>query len=230
VPACLSLETFRAERFVRPSRAGTVRWPNSQGFILGYMRYVPPGRLLPEGGNENSPGWSPPTRTEPWDSVRTMCRPPRRAGRNSAPDVSRIVFDAVLLQEREELGLEIALLMMLLLARDIRNRGGDLCPPDRERAVTLLPFEFVVRACLVHPQRRRAFDFSHGLGNRHGRRKRKQNVNVILGAAHRKSCYAMFSCDAAHVSPKSILNLRHDDRAPLLGREDTMEQRGAIRV
>lgn len=97
--------------------------------------------LLPEGGNENSPGWSPPQRTEPWEGSQATRRAPRRAGRISPPHVARIVFDAMFLQEREELRLEIASSMMFFLARNVRNRCAHLRPANRERSVPLLPIE-----------------------------------------------------------------------------------------
>src|ERR1035437_9099407 len=70
---------------------------------------------LPEGENENSPGWSA---AEPWESVPNPAAPSRRDGRNSPPHVARIVFNAVLLEKGDVLSLEISRAMMLFLARD----------------------------------------------------------------------------------------------------------------
>jgi len=38
---------------------------------------------LPEGESENSPGWSPPERTEPWEQAADTYVPSRRDGRNT---------------------------------------------------------------------------------------------------------------------------------------------------
>jgi len=186
--------------------------------------------LLPEGGNENSPGWSPPQRTEPWEGSQATRRAPRRAGRISPPHVARIVFDAMFLQEREELRLEIASSMMFFLARNVRNRCAHLRPANRERSVPLLPIEAFFLLCLVHPERRGALNLPHSLCDWNRRRKRKQNMDVILCSANGKSLEAMLSCNPAHVRPKSRLDLLRDRRTALLGGEDTMEQRRTIGV
>ena len=59
----------------------------------------------------------------------------------------------MLLQERNELRLKIALLMMLLLPRNVRDGRIDLRLADGERAITLLPLEGLDIARLVHPPR-----------------------------------------------------------------------------
>jgi hypothetical protein len=51
---------------------------------------------LPEGENENSPGWSA---AEPWESIPLPDAPSRRDGRNLPTHVTRIVFDAVLVEK-----------------------------------------------------------------------------------------------------------------------------------
>ncbi|SPE18544.1 hypothetical protein SBA5_160028 [Candidatus Sulfotelmatomonas gaucii] len=40
---------------------------SKSGFVLGTTSFVP--KLAPGGSKEVSPGWSPPRRTEPWESV-----------------------------------------------------------------------------------------------------------------------------------------------------------------
>jgi hypothetical protein len=191
---------------------------------------------LPEGEEESSPG---------------TAAPPRRAVRNSPPYVARIEFDAVLLQKRNELCLEVDLLMMFLLARDVRQRGADLSTSDREVgtarlqtnhssgwsvtaqylcSVAFLPREVANCAGFVHPMRGRAFDLPHGRRNRERRWKRKKNVDVIVGSSNRESFHVVFSCDASHVGPQPRLNLWRDGLVPFLCGEDTMKKRATIGV
>ena len=106
---------------------------------------------LPEEEVENSPGWSPPGRTELWERVRKMPAPSRRVGRNSSPHVTRVVFNVVSLQKRDELALEIMFPMVLFLARNVRKRGVYLSPSDGERPIPFLPFETFLTARFVHP-------------------------------------------------------------------------------
>jgi hypothetical protein len=181
--------------------------------------------LVPEGRIENSPGWSPPQRTEPWENGQTARRASRRAARRLSPHIARIVFDAMFLQERDELCLKIALSMMFFLARDVRNCSARLRHPDGECAVTLLPFKISTMSCLVHPERRGTFNLANGLCNRDRGRKRKQNVNVVLSAANSESLEAMFSRNSAHVCPKPRLDFLRDRCAAFLRGEDAMEQR-----
>ena len=74
---------------------------------------------FPKGDGENGPGWSPHWRTESWEGVPHLSTPSRRDGRISPPHIARIVLNPVLLEKGNELGLEIALAMMLFLARDV---------------------------------------------------------------------------------------------------------------
>ena len=102
-----------------------------RGLIAGNGRFP----FLPEGEIENSPGWSPPQRTEPWGRYPGKTVPSRRDGRNLPPHVARIVFNVVFLQESDELRLKIALSMMLFLASDVGKRRAHLGPPDGKCAI-----------------------------------------------------------------------------------------------
>jgi hypothetical protein len=185
---------------------------------------------LPEGGIDNSPGWTrSEAKGEPWVGD-AFAHAPRRAARRSAPNVSRIVINALFLQKRNKLGLEIALPMVFLLPRDVGERRCHLGRTYRERSIPLLPLEFPTLALFVKPPRRRTLDLTHRLSNRHGRRQRQQNMNVILGPAHRQSLHAVLARNAAHVGPQSWLDIGCDRPSPLPGGEDTMEQRATIGV
>lgn len=58
---------------------------------------------------------------------------------SSSPYVSRIVFDAVFLQNRQKLRLKIAAAMVLFLSRNVADCRLDLRVADGECAVALLP-------------------------------------------------------------------------------------------
>jgi len=185
---------------------------------------------LPEGDDENSPGWSPRTRTEPWESDPKETAPSRRDGRNSPPNIARIVFDAVLLEKGDVLSLEITCAMMLFLACDVFQGRANLRPSDRERAITFLPFKAFDLAGLMHPERGYTFDFPHCRGYRHRRRQRKQEMNVVLYSADAKRLHLVLARDASHVGPQTRLDFCDDGLAPLLGGEDTMEDRATVGV
>ena len=156
--------------------------------------------------------------------------PSRRDGRNSPPNITRIVFNLVFLQEGNELSLEIARPMMLLLASDVLQRGAHLGPSNGERAITFLPFKTVRLGGLVHPERRGTLDFSHCCGDWYGRRQREQKMDVVLHSADAKGLHLVFAGDAAHVGPQTGLDFRCDYFAPLFGGKDTVEERTAIGV
>ena len=185
---------------------------------------------LPEGEDENSPGWSPPWRTEPWEGVANVPVPSRRDGRNLPPNITGIIFNVVLLGEGDVLGLEVSLSMMLLLARYMCERGAHLGPSDGEGTIAFLPLEIFYRAGLVHTVRRCALDFPHSRGDQYGRRQRKQKMDVVLGSSDAARGHLMLARDSAHVGPKTLLDLRDDGFAPLLCGENTMIERAEIGV
>ena len=212
-----------------------------QGRIGGSVRYVRDVQTfgsvqflsstsLPKGEYENSPGWSSPKRPDPWERGSIRCGPPLRVVRTSPPNVTRVVGDVVFLQEGDELRLEISFAMMLILVPDVRNCGADLSLPDGEGAITFLPFEALNHADSVHPMRRDALDFSHGCGDRHGRRQRQEKMDTVFCSSDLKSLHAVIPRNAAHVGPQPRLDLRGDDLGAVLGGKDTMSQRATIGV
>ena len=186
--------------------------------------------VFPEGRNESSPGWSPPRRTEPWDSVGPVCPRPVGPGRTSTPHVSRIVFDVVLFQKGAELGLEISPSMMILLTSDVRQRGAPLRRSNGEGSVPFLPFKALDCAGLMHPTRGCTLDFPHCFRNRERRWERKKDMDVVLRSTNCEGFQAVFSRNASHISPQLGLDFRSDRFAPLFRGEDTVKQRGAIGV
>jgi len=172
--------------------------------------------FLPEGERENSPGWRPRKRTEPWECRPTAEPASRRAARTSSPHITWIVFNAMLLQERHELCLEIAPSMMIFLACDVRYRGACLRRSNGKCAVPLLPCKILAVAGLMHPRRRCALDLPHCRGNRQRRRQRQQNMHMILRPAYRQGLHLVFACNAADVGPKPCPDLRRVRVTPLL--------------
>jgi hypothetical protein len=187
-------------------------------------------RILPEGGTENSPGWSPPQRTEPWERIPNTSSASRRAARILSPNIPRVVVDAMFLQESEKLRLEIALPMVLLLPCDIRQRSRHLRPPNRKRSISFLPLKRWNSARFAHPARRCALNLPHCPGYRQGRRQRQKQVHVVIYPAHAESLHPMFARNAAHILPQSRLEFGCNDFAALLGRKDTMKQRTTVGV
>jgi hypothetical protein len=79
----------------------------------------------------------------------------------------------------------------------------------------------------MHPLGRAAFNELHGLGDRHRRGQRQQQMKVILDAADAQGLDSILAGDAAEVRPKPWTKLWRDDRSSLLGAEDTMRKRAA---
>ena len=188
------------------------------------LQLLSSARFLPEGENENSPGWSA---AEPWVYDATT-RPSRRAGRNSPPHVARIVFNAMFFEERDELRLEVPFSMVFLLPGNVGQRRLNLRPSDGKRPIALLPFENVHRTGVVHPEGRRALDLAHGVGDCHCRRNRQQHMHVVFGPSDSKGLQIMFPRHAAHKGPQTRLNFRRNRLAAFLRGKDTVIQRATI--
>ena len=78
--------TLGYSRIVPPGRALSEAGAKcflTEPSIIGNSQHAPAGQFLPEGGFENSPGWSA---AEPWASDQAMIRAPRRAARNKHPN------------------------------------------------------------------------------------------------------------------------------------------------
>ncbi len=187
-------------------------------------------QIVPEGGFENGPRWSPPQRTEPWDGDQVKSAPSRRANRISPPNIARVVVNLVLLQEGKKLRLEIVLPMMYFLTRNIRQCRVNLTHSDGKGTVTLLPFETPHPACFIHPVRGRALDLPHRFCHRERRWERKKDVEMILRSTNSEGFPSVFSRNASYIGPQPGLDLRRDDFASCLRGKDTMEQRATISV
>jgi len=115
--------------------------------------------------------------------------------------VTRIVIDIVLLEKRDELLLETALLMMFGLRMDVFNRRVHMGNAYRERTLSFLPMKHRA-GMLVDPLGRAALQQLHGLRDRHGPRKRQQHMHMIIGAADGQCFHVVLACDTAEVSPQ----------------------------
>ena len=61
------------------------------------------------------------------------------------------------------------------------------------------------------------------LGNRHGGRQRKQNVDVVFHAADFDGLHFVLPGDAAEERPEPFAQFRRDEPPPFLGAENTMK-------
>ena len=195
-------------------------------FIVGEA----PSLVLPEGEGENSPGRSPHRRTEPWERARSVSAQSRRDDRNLSPHMARVVVYLVLLQKCNELRLEVALTMMLLLPGNVGERGAYLGPSDGERCVAFLPVEVPCRAGCVHPMRGCALDCLHGRGYGQRRRQGQKKRDVVLDSTDAERFHLVPARDAAHVSPQQRLDFRSDGFATIPGGEDAVKQRATVGV
>jgi hypothetical protein len=148
---------------------------------------------------------------------------PTGDGRESIPEVARIVGDFVFVEDGDEFGLEVTLAMMFRLAADVGGGGIDLCVADGESTVAILPGEEALFAGLVEEARGTALDLAHGGGDVHGCRQRKQEMDVIGCAADGKGRDPRVVRDAANVGPETIRG--GDRRAAVFRREDTVIER-----
>lgn len=140
-----------------------------------------------------------------------------------------IVFNPILLQERHELLLEASLTMVFHLRPYISNRVALLRNPKGECAISFLPRK-PLRVRLVHPMRGSSLDQLHRFGQRQRRRQREKYVSMILSTARNKRLESILAGHAAEKGPQLRLDLRRNQIAPLLGRENTMNKFGNVSV
>lgn len=172
----------------------------------------------PEGRPENSPAFQ---RRVP---VAVETSPEGTA--ESFPQIALFVFDAMLLQQREELFLESHLAVVRLLILNVDHNLIHLRNAHAERAIFGLPGkERLIGKGVMHPLGRAAFDELHGLGDRHGRRQREQQVDVVFDTSDAEGGNTILACDATEVRPKPGTKLRGDERQAVLGAEDTVRKR-----
>ena len=172
----------------------------------------------PEGRSENSPAFqrrvSDGGRTSPEGTAESF------------PQIALVVFNSVLLQQRNELVLKGHLAVVRLLIPDVGHNLIYLRNTHTERAILGLPGkELLIRKGVMHPLGRTAFDQLHGLGDRHRRRQREQHVNVVFDASDAHGGNAVLACDAPEVRPKPGTKLLRNERPSVLGAEDTMRIR-----
>jgi len=142
----------------------------------------------------------------------------------SLPQVPVVVFDSMFLQQGEELFLEAHFTMMLFLGFDVTNDSIQLRETYGERAIFGLPGkETLIGECFMNPFRGASLDELHGFGNRHCRRQREQQMNMIGDAPNAQGFHFVLTRNATQIRPKSFPKLLGNEWLPLPGAEDAMK-------
>jgi hypothetical protein len=100
----------------------------------------------------------------------------------SPENISRIVFNPVLLQQRNEFLFKRHFSVMPFLILDIPHNGRNVRLAYPEPAIPLLPCE--PASLSGHPTRRICFDLIDCIGNGNGGRKLQQQMNVVFHSAN----------------------------------------------
>ena len=149
----------------------------------------------------------------------------------SPPHVPLIPLDPMPGEEIAELVLKTTFTVMFNLTTDVGDGRVACRQADAERTVTLLPGEAPVREeCAVHPGRGRRLERAHGVRQRHVRRKRDQRVDMILDPANRQRRETTVAGDAAEHGVETIAPCVSDQRLPVAGAEDDVDQAGSVGV
>jgi hypothetical protein len=152
--------------------------------------------------------------------VKVKERPERRRRDTSSENVAWIIFNAVLLQQRNEFLFKrhFAVMPFLILNVPHHRRNVRLAYP--EPAVPLLPGEPADLA--RHPARGVRCNVPNGLGNHERRRKLQQQVNMVFHSAHGVDKDALMLANAGGIGLQALLHLRWDDFPPLFCAEIDM--------
>ena len=142
----------------------------------------------------------------------------------SFPQIPVVVFDSMFLQQREELFLETHFTMMLFLSFDVIDDSIQLRNTGTEGAIFGLPGkETLIRKCFMDPFRGASLDELHRFGNRHCRRQREQQMNMIGDAANAQGFHSVLASDATQIRPEALPKLGGNERLPFLRAEDAMK-------
>jgi len=138
----------------------------------------------------------------------------------ASKDVFLVVFDPVLLEERDVFLLERAHAVMLLLPVDVffhRIQRGDT---DAENGVSVLPIERAVSDVVVGPFRTAALDVADNLRGRVNGFEAHQNVDVVAHATDGERLCADGVQAAADVGVEALLPFGEDESLAVFGGED----------
>ncbi len=137
------------------------------------------------------------------------------------PDISFVMRNMVLLEERNELLLKRMLLVMFLLVRNVFGNSGNVGFADAKHTISGLPRKFGM-ALTVNPFTGIGLDDTHNFGNRMRGTNTNEHMNMIGHAVDDERRATHFADDAAQVSEYVIADVQHEERQSLFGRENQM--------
>ena len=128
----------------------------------------------------------------------------------------------VLLEERDKFFLKRLLLVMFILVRNVSGDGGYVGFAHAEHAISGLPGEFGM-ALVVNPFTGIGLDDTYNFGNRMRGTNTNEHMNMIGHAVDNDRRATHFADNAAKVGEYIIADVRRDERQPLFGREDQVD-------
>ena len=144
----------------------------------------------------------------------------RTSATQSSKNISRVVFDAGLLQHGNEFLFKRHFLVVPFLVLNVSHHPRKVRFAHPEPAISFLPGE---PADLVgHPAGRVRFDGLDGVGNHHGGRKLQQHMNVVFHPADGMDEDALMPANARRVRPQAVFHFDRNDFAAVFGAEDDM--------
>lgn len=116
------------------------------------------------------------------------------------------------------------LAMMRFLSLDVIHGFVQLRHAHTERAIFFLPRKKAMFGKgFMNPFCRAALDQLQRFGNRHGRRQRKQYVDVVLHPTDFDGLHFVLPGDAAQKRPEPVAQFRSDEPPSFLGAENAMK-------
>jgi len=162
---------------------------------------------------------SPPTQSEP-----------RWGRKDSHPNVSLIVGNAILLKKSNEFLLEGHAAVVLLLLANIPHDRGCEGMTDAERSIAGLPVESGKTPATVEPTRRIGLYHPQGVGRRHRGRQGAEEVHVVRSGVCGPEGAAEFAHHSAQVAEKIVLECRSNQWRTVFGAENHVGQQVGVRV
>ena len=139
------------------------------------------------------------------------------------PNVSLVVLNMIFLQKRDVLLLEGMLLVMCFLTCDVCGNGREVGFADAENPISRLPGK-VRTMFFAHPSRRISLHDACDFGRRMYGACANQHVYVVRLAVNDQRRCIHLADDPAKVGEEVVPKFRFDQTAPLVRREDEMQQ------
>ena len=136
----------------------------------------------------------------------------------SAKHKSRIIFNTVLSQQRNQLRVKVHSPVMRFLISDVPNNGGNIGSTHAKPGIAFLPCEFV--SLVIRPARRIRLNREDRLCERERRRNLNQKMDVVVRAADGEDENPVVLADPRDVTPHRRLEFARDDFAAVLRAEN----------